>query len=171
MGFKRPLVQIQSLGPRRSKVRFAPASFYALGKKELNEDTIENANRLVSQLNLICEDDTIPANYISCNARAIKFLLLLMSLDLVDFSQDRKRKLKALDAINKKLSAFSSAKADSVSETFHGYSEPVIEEYRLLALISKGGHSLKRVQNRMEILAYYVNDFSNQTKPSGIKPV
>ena len=85
--------------------------------------------------------------------------------------QDKKRKLKALDAINKKLSAFSSAKADSVSETFHGYSDPVIEEYRLLALISKGGHSLKRVQNRMEILAYYVNDFSNQTKPSGIQPI
>lgn len=139
--------------------------------KELNEDTIENANRLVAQLNLICEDDTIPVNYISCNARAIKFLLLLMSLDLVDFLQDKKRKLKALDAINKKLSAFSSAKADSVSETFHGYSDPVIEEYRLLALISKGGHSLKRVQNRMEILAYYVNDFSNQTKPSGIQPI
>ena len=69
------------------------------------------------------------------------------------------------------ISAFSSAKADSVSETFHGYSDPVIEEYRLLALISKGGHSLKRVQNRMEILAYYVNDFSNQTKPSGIQPI
>ena len=51
------------------------------------------------------------------------------------------------------------------------YSDPVIEEYRLLALISKGGHSLKRVQNRMEILAYYVNDFSNQTKPSGIQPI
>ena len=44
-------------------------------------------------------------------------------------------------------------------------------EHRLLALISKGGHSLKRVQNRMEILAYYVNDFSNQTKPSGIQPI
>ena len=139
--------------------------------KELNEDTIVNANRLTTQLNLICEDNTIPVNYISCNARAIKFLLLLMSLDLVDFSQDRKRKLKALDSINKKLSAFSSAKADSVNETFLGYSDPVIEEYRLLALISKGGHSLKRVQNRMEILAYYVNDFANQTKPSGIQPI
>lgn len=138
---------------------------------ELNEDTIINVNRLIDQLNLICDDDTISVNYISCNARAIKFLLLLASLGLVDFSQDRKRKLKALDSINKKLSAFSSAKADSVSETFHGYSAPVIEEYRLLALISKGGHSLKRVQNRMEILAYYVNDFTNQTKPSGIHPI
>ena len=139
--------------------------------KELHEDTIVNTNRLIDQLNLICRDETIPVGYISCNARAIKFLLLLASLGLVDFSQDRKRKLKALDSINKKLSAFSSAKADSVSETFYGYSAPVIEEYRLLALISKGGHSLKRVQNRMEILAYYVNDFTNQAKPSGIQPI
>ena len=92
-------------------------------------------------------DESIPVNYISCNARAMKFLLLLISLNLVDFSQDTKRKLKVLDAINKKLSVFSSAKADSVLTTFHGYSDPVIEEYRLLALISKGGHSLKRVQN------------------------
>ena len=139
--------------------------------KELQADTVENANRLIAQLNAICEDDSIPVNYISCNARAIKFLLLLMSLGLVDFSQDRKRKLKALDAINRKLSAFSSAKADSVSEAFHGYSAPVIEEYRLLALISKGAHSLKRVRNRMEILAYYLNNSASQTEPSGIQPI
>ena len=139
--------------------------------KELNDETIVSAERLIAQLNLICSDDTIPVNYISCNARSIKFLLLLTSLGLVDLSTGRKKKLKALDAINKKLSSFSSAKADSVSATFYGYSEPVIEEYRLLALISKGGHSLKRVQNRMQILAYYVNDFTNQTRPSGIQPI
>ncbi len=139
--------------------------------QELNDDTLINVDRLTYQLNLICNDDSIPANYISCNARAMKFLLLLISLGLVDFSLDTKRKLKALDSINAKLSAFSSAKADSVAKTFHGYSDAVIEEYRLLALISKGGHSLKRVQNRMEILAYYVNDFTNKTLPSGIQPI
>ena len=89
----------------------------------------------------------------------------------MDFSKDTKKKLKALDSINQKLSAFSSAKADSVDQMFHGYSPAVIEEYRLLALISKGGHTLKRVRNRMEILAYYVNDFSNKTEPSGIQPI
>ncbi len=139
--------------------------------KELNDDTICLVERLTAQLNLICTDDSIPVNYISCNARAMKFLLLLISMGLVDFSQDTKTKLKALDSINKKLSAFSSAKADSVSETFYGYSSAVIEEYRLLALISKGGHSLKRVQNRMEILAYYVNGFDNKIEPSGILPI
>lgn len=139
--------------------------------KELNDSTIPYANHLIGQLNAISNDEEIPVNYISCNARAMKFLLLLSSLDMVDFSHDTKRKLKALDSINAKLSAFSSAKADSVERTFHGYSQPVIEEYRLLALISKGGHSFKRVKNRMEILAYYVNDFTNQTQPSGIDPI
>lgn len=138
---------------------------------ELNPDTKPIVKNLIEQLNLICTDETIPINYISCNARAMKFFLLLISLGLVDFSDESKRKLKALDSINKNLSAFSSAKADSVSAAFHGYSDAVIEEYRLLALISKGGHSLKRVQNRMQILSYYVNDFTNQTKPSGIQPI
>ncbi len=144
---------------------------FAANCKELNVDTINCIDRLTTQLNLICNDDSIPISYMSCNARAMKFLLLLMSMGLVDFRQDTKRKLKALDSINKKLSAFSSAKADSISETFYDCSPAVIEEYRLLALISKGGHSLKRVQNRMEILAYYVNDFTNKTEPSGIQPI
>lgn len=139
--------------------------------KELNSNTIKNAENLITQLNFISKDESIPFNYISCNARAMKFLLLLTSLNLVDFTHDTKQKLKALDSINQKLSAFSSAKADSVLLTFHGYSEAVIEEFRLLALISKGGHPLKRVQNRMEILAYYINDFTNQTTPSGIQPI
>ena len=139
--------------------------------KELNDDTVSGVTHMIEQLNIICDDRSIPSNYITCNARAMKFLLLLTSLKLTDFSQDTKKKLKALDAINKKLSAFSSAKADSILDTFHGYSDEVIEEYRLLALISKGAHSFRRVKNRMEILAYYVNDFSNQTKPSGIQPI
>lgn len=144
---------------------------FVAGCKELNDDTIENVNRLITQLNLICADDSIPVNYISCNARAMKFLLLLISMGLVDFSVDTKKRLKSLDSINQKLSAFSSAKADSVNQMFDGYSPAVIEEYRLLALISKGGHTLKRVRNRMEILAYYICDFSNKTEPSGIQPI
>ena len=138
---------------------------------ELNSTTVPFANRLIEQLNVISNDDTVPYNYISCNARAMKFLLLLASLGLVDFRHETKKKLKALDSINDKLSAFSSARADKVELTFHGYSQSVIAEYRLLALISKGRHSFNRVQNRMQILAYYVNDFSNQTKPSGIEPI
>lgn len=138
------------------------------GCNALNDETVDAVQCMVSTLNRIASDDTIPVNYVSCNARAMKFLLLLIVLQLVDFNVDGKNKLKALDAINDKLSAFSSAKADSVIKAFAGYSDAVIEEYRLLALISKGGHSFKRVKNRMEILAYYINNFDNRITPSGI---
>lgn len=139
--------------------------------KELNDETITKVSYCINVLNGISKDSSIPFKYISCNARAMKFLLLLIMLSLVDFTQNCKEKLKALDSINEKLSSFSSAKADSVKKMFHGYTEDVIEEYRLLALISKGGHSFNRVKNRMEILAYYINDFDNKVRPSGIKPI
>ncbi len=138
--------------------------------RELNDITIEKTNKLINTLNYITEKEDIPVNYVSCNAREMKFLLLLTIMDVVDFTVDTKNKLKALDSINVKLSAFSSAKADSVKSAFSGYSDVVIEEYRLLALISKGGHSLKRVENRMKILAYYVNNFDNRIQASGIVP-
>lgn len=141
------------------------------GCSEVTDDTNRKTNYLINVLNTISSDDSIPINYIGCNARAMKFLILLIILELVDFTVDCKKKLKALDAINTKLSAFSSAKADSVMCAFSGYSDAVIEEYRLLALISKGGHSYKRVENRMEILAYYVNNFDNRIQPSGIAPI
>lgn len=138
---------------------------------ELNNKTITQINYCIDVLNSITKNDSIPIRYISCNARAMKFFLLLIVLNFVDFERNGKEKLKALGAINEKLSAFSSAKADSVKGAFCGYSAGVIEEYRLLALISKGGHSFKRVENRMRILAYYVNDLNNKVQPSGIKPV
>lgn len=144
---------------------------FLVGCKALNDDTVKKTYELIKVLNIVSSDTSIPVNYISCNARAMKFLVLLIMLDLVDYTVDCKRKLKALDAINIKLSAFSSAKADSVLSAFAGYSDEVIEEYRLLALISKGGHSFKRVENRMKILAYYVNNFDNRIQASGIVPV
>ncbi len=141
------------------------------GCREINEDTHDKVNYLIEVLNTISKDDSIPVNYITCNARAMKFLVLLIIFRMVDFKTDCKRKLKALDAINMKLSAFSSAKADSVMRVFSGYSDAVVEEYRLLALISKGGHSYKRVENRMQILAYYINNYNNKTEPSNITPI
>lgn len=144
---------------------------FLVGCKSLNGDTVEKTYKLVNVLNKVSSDTSIPVNYISCNARAMKFFVLLIILDLVDFTENCKIKLKALEAINIKLSAFSSAKADSVLSAFFGYSDEVIEEYRLLALISKGGHSYKRVENRMQILAYYVNNFNNKVQASGIVPV
>ena len=138
---------------------------------ELNEETIAKTLYCIDVLNSIVDNNSIPIKYMYCNARAMKFFLLLIVLKFVDFTENGKDKLKALDSINEKLSAFSSAKADSVKGAFHGYSDAVVEEYRLLALISKGGHSFKRVENRMKILAYYVNGFDNKIQPSGIIPV
>ena len=103
--------------------------------------------------------------------RCMKFFLLTAALGLVDYTDKTKEKILSLGAINDKLSAFSSAKAGEVERIFNGYSLDVIEEHRLLALISKGGHSFKRVDNRMQILAYYINGFDNKITPSGILPI
>ena len=144
---------------------------YASECDELTPLAKKRSQVLLNQINTITEFLDLPVNYLNANARLMKFFLLLSSLNLVDFTIDTKKKLNAIDTINKKLSAFSSAKADSVEKTFYGYSNEVIEEFRLIALISKGGHSYKRVLNRMEILAYYINDFENKTIPSGIIPM
>lgn len=64
---------------------------------------------------------------------------------------------------------FFSAKANVIEEEYKGYSEAVIEEMRLIALLTKGGHSLSRVENRMRILAYYINNEGNKTIPSQVK--
>lgn len=137
----------------------------------LTETAKKQCLHVIDQINYISEDSLVTIGYIKSNTRAMKFFLLLASLELVDFTDNAKKKLQALGSVNQKLSSFSSAKADSVQKAFYGYSDEVIDELRLIALISKGGHSFKRVQNRMEILAYYINDFENKTKPSGITPV
>ena len=144
---------------------------YASDCEELTESALERCNLLISQINAIIECRDIPNNLVKSNIRFMKFFLLTASLGLVDYSENSKEKLIALSSINKKLSSFSSAKAGEVERTFNSYASPVIEEHRLLALISKGGHSFTRVENRMKILAYYINDFNNATIPSGITPV
>lgn len=143
---------------------------YASNSSEISETAKIQCLKLIDQINFITDSPDIPIGFIRSNTRCIKFFLLLSSTGLVDFAQNGKNKLKALDIINQKLSSFSSAKADSIKAAFQGYSTEVIEELRLIALISKGGHSFKRVKNRMEILACYINGFENKRSPSGIIP-
>ena len=64
---------------------------------------------------------------------------------------------------------FFSAKANVIDEEYSGYSSEVIEEMRLVALLTKGGHSLSRVENRMQILAHYINNTNSNNTPSRIK--
>ena len=94
---------------------------------------------------------------------------MLSGFGFVDFSEDTKYKLRKLKAIDDKLSVFFSAKANVVEEEYKGYDTKVIEEFRYIALLTKGAHSLARVKNRMEILAYYVNGDNTKSVPSGIK--
>lgn len=144
---------------------------YASDCDALSDDAEKKCYLLISQINHITSNPDIPHNFVKSNVRFLKFFLLTSVFSLVDYSNDTESKLAALGSINAKLSAFSSAKAGEIEKTFNGYSPAVIEEHRLLALVSKGGHPFKRVYNRMQMLAYYVNDFENKTEPSGIIPV
>jgi len=128
---------------------------------------LERTNGLVSQINSILSiQKSVLTN---TRKRFLKYLLLLAGLNYVDFSSNTEIKLKRLKEIDDKFSVFFSAKANVVEEEYAGYSSEVIEEMRLIALLTKGGHSLSRVENRMKILAYYVNNVDAKTAPSGIK--
>lgn len=144
---------------------------FASNCDELSNSAKKQTEQLLAQINHITSYIGLPQHLIKSNMRCMKFFLLTAALGLVDYTDKTKEKILALGAINDKLSAFSSAKAGEVERIFNGYSSAVIEEHRLLALISKGGHSFKRVDNRMQILAYYINGFDNKMTPSGIIPV
>lgn len=128
---------------------------------------LNKVNTMVEQINSIISvgNSVLTAT----RKRFLKYLLLLSGLNLVDFSTNTVSKLKTLKNIDDKLSVFFSAKANVIEEEYKGYSEAVIEEMRLIALLTKGGHSLSRVENRMRILAYYVNNEGNKTIPSQVK--
>lgn len=130
---------------------------------------LENTNRMVEQINSIIATDAISLS--NTRKRFLKYFLLLSGLGYVDFSNSTMEKLTKLKNIDDKLSVFFSAKANVVEEEYIGYSEKVIEEMRYIALLTKGGHSLSRVKNRMSILAYYVNESNTITIPSGISLV
>lgn len=128
----------------------------------------EYIERLIYQLNSIIKqfDDDIKI-LINTRKRFLKYFLLLAGFGYVDFKVDTADKLYNLKHIDDMLSAFFSAKANIVEDNFSDFSNEVIEELRLVALISKGAHSFDRVSNRMEILAYYINNKTNK-RPSGI---
>jgi len=143
---------------------------YAADCDELARKTEECCRVLINQINHISAIG-LPHGLIKSNVRLVNYFLLTASLGLVDYTIDTHSKLNALHHINVNLSAFNSAKAGAIDKAFYGYSVEVIEEYRLIALISRGSHAFKRVENRMKILAYYINNFQNKITPSGIIPV
>lgn len=116
-------------------------------KEDLTGDALNYVNNIIKGLNKISELNDQP---ILTNKRYIKFLLLVLAFDYIDLT-DLENSLYKLNIINVKLSSFNSAKKDVVNETFEG-EEDLIEDYRSLALISKGAHPLERVKDRMLII-------------------
>lgn len=131
----------------------------------------EEVERLLNQINTIVVQYNGQVILTGTKKRYVKFLMLLMGFGFVDFTIDTENKLIALEKLDRKLSVFFSTKPGIVNEKFEGYSDSVIEEFRSIALISKGAQSLERVKNRMEILAYYVHNFQEKEKKSGVKMI
>lgn len=140
---------------------------FAIDNDVLSDQTIEQINKTIEDINYITSDDTIKNNFIDTTAdtRFMKYFLLLSSLNFVDFKKDTAIKLKNLEKINNKLSAFNSSKPKIIEKTFIGYDPKVINEYQSLANIARGSHPLKRLKKVIEVLAYYVNDFENKSIP------
>ena len=128
----------------------------------------EEVEKLLDQINQITEENKGKHFLSGIKKRYVKFLMLLIGWGLVDFSLDTENKLKNLEKIDNKLSVFFSSKPYVVENEFIGYTNDVIEEFRAIALVSKGAQTLERVKNRMEILAYYIENIEEKEKTSGI---
>jgi len=140
---------------------------YVTSVEEITEGK-EEVERLLEQINQVTRQCSGQGILRGVKKRYIKFLMLLMGFDLVDFTVDTEKKLKILEQLDYKLSVFFSSKPDIVKEEFQNYSNEVIEEFRSIALISKGAQTLERVKNRMIILGYYIENFEEKRKPLGI---
>ncbi|MCI9039003.1 MAG: DUF262 domain-containing protein [Clostridia bacterium] len=124
--------------------------------------------KLIEQINYITHSFQDAKILINTKKRYVKFMLLLMGFGLVDFTIDTENRLKALEIIDSKLSVFFSSKPDVVQKEFEGYSSEIIEELRSVALISRGAQIIERVKNRMEILAYYIQNVEEKEMGSKV---
>lgn len=115
--------------------------------EELSGDTLTYVNNIIDGLNKISLLQDQP---ICTNKRYIKFLLLMLAFKYIDLN-NLEGALYKLNIINGKLSSFNSAKKDIVSDTFID-EEELIEDYRSLALISKGAHPFERVKECMQTI-------------------
>lgn len=125
---------------------------YVKNSKGITGLALNRTNLLISQLAGLAADDTWKFSS-GINKRFVKFLFMLCGYGFVNFAENTKKKLNQLYIVNKKLSAFSSAKATALDEEFKGYTDEQIENYRLIALISKGSQKWDMVEERMKLLA------------------
>lgn len=119
--------------------------------KKMTETLKSNSEKLVRQLNFIASSSDKPL--VNSNKRMFKFILLLIGFDLINFETDAPRKLKIIEIFNNNLSSFNSAKKDEIENVFSNkFDEESKENHRLVALIAKGGHNKKRVQERVALM-------------------
>lgn len=120
-------------------------------KGDLEGKEKEQVEKMIANLNIISR---LSLNNIEINSnkRYLKLLLLLCSLGNLDFKKNGKEILLKLNLINEKLSAFNSAKANILKETFLEEEESKIEDYRRLSLLMKGSQKLITVKERIIFL-------------------
>lgn len=127
-------------------------NYVSTKKDDISEENLVYVNKVIYGLNEIVKLSDQP---ITTNKRYMKFLLLLLAFDCIDMN-NLEDELYKLNLINIKISSFNSAKKDVVSDTFVG-EEDLIEDYRSLALISKGAHPFERVKDRMMTIKKIMN--------------
>lgn len=141
-------------------------NYVATKTEGLKEDTLIYVDKMIKGLNAISELQDQPIN---TNKRFLKFLLLLLAFGYIDLN-NLEDSLYKLNVINIKLSSFNSAKKDIVDDTFEG-EESLIEDYRSLALISKGAHPFERVKERMQIVKKILDLDSSHLKEDEIDTI
>ena len=120
-------------------------------KGDLEGKEKEQVEKMIANLNIISLL-SLKNIEINSNKRYLKLLLLLCSLGNLDFKKNGKEILLKLNLINEKLSAFNSAKANILKETFLEEEESKIEDYRRLSLLMKGPQKLMTVKERIIFL-------------------
>ena len=93
---------------------------YAADTVSLRSETEARCNAIIEQINHIISLN-LAHSLVRANVRFMKFFLLSAAFHLIDYINNTENNLVALDSINKKLSAFASAKAQEVERVFAGY--------------------------------------------------
>ncbi len=130
---------------------------YVKNSQGITGVALTRTNLLIAQLDGLAADNTWKFSS-GINKRFVKFLFMLCGYGFVNFVENATKKLNQLYIVNKKLSAFSSAKATALDEEFKGYTKEQIEKYRLIALISKGSQKWDMVEERMKLLASLMDE-------------
>lgn len=130
-------------------------NYVANKKNDLESNALLKTKKMIENLNLIINLNI--GKTFNANKRFIKLLLLLAGFNYIDFTENLLVKLKKLDKINNMLSSFNSAQKGIVEKTFEGFKDFEVEEYRLIALFTKGAQTYNNAKSRCKDLADKIN--------------